>query len=226
MCSPSPVRTPIFQLTAEQPSTGECWILLEKDTPHPRAKEKPQQDSVRGKFLFIIKPHIHQRCLEGSNEILCAPGPRDTAETEPDLPLSVWVPPAEPWVSSGFPWGQGLLVQQTWVMQRVAQALLEEVTISPTIEPLTDLPTNCRTIIPRNSHIVKKVLGPTTDFPTWRSGKGTKNPQGIWLWRPMGFNYRISTGLGKQTLGGHKQKCPFVQASQEREERDSVPTRD
>ena len=27
----------------------------------------------------------------------------------------------------------------------------------------------------RNSPTVKKVLGPTTDFPTWGSGKGTKN---------------------------------------------------
>ena len=30
-----------------------------------------------------------------------------------------------------------------------------------------------------NSHTVRKVLGPTTDFPTWGSGKGTENPQGI-----------------------------------------------
>ena len=49
------------------------------------------------------------------------------------------------------------------------------------------------------------VLGSTTDFPTWGSSKGTENPPGIWLWRPVGFDYRISTGLGKQTLGGHKQ---------------------
>ena len=26
---------------------------------------------------------------------------------------------------------------------------------------------------------VKNVLGPTTDFPTWGSGKGTENPQRI-----------------------------------------------
>ena len=32
-----------------------------------------------------------------------------------------------------------------------------------------------------------------------------RNPQGIRLWRPVGFDYRTSTGLGKQTLGGHKQ---------------------
>ena len=56
-----------------------------------------------------------------------------------------------------------------------------------------------------NSHTVKKVLGCTTDFPTWGSGKGTENPQGIWLWRPVGFDYRTYKGQGKQTLGGHKQ---------------------
>ena len=50
---------------------------------------------------------------------------------------------------------------------------------------------------------IKKVLGPTTDFPTWGSGKGTENPQGIW--RPVGFDYKTYTGLGKQTLGGYKQ---------------------
>ena len=52
---------------------------------------------------------------------------------------------------------------------------------------------------------VKKVLGPTLGFPTWGSGKGIENPQGIWLWKPVGFDYRTSTVLRKQTLGGHKQ---------------------
>ena len=61
-------------------------------------------------------------------------------------------------------------------------------------------PTNCRTIKPKSSHNVTKVLGPTTDFPTWGSGKRTENPQGMWLWRPAGFDYRTSTGLGKQRL--------------------------
>ena len=56
----------------------------------------------------------------------------------------------------------------------------------------------------RSSHTVAKVLGPTTDFPTWWPGKRTENPQRIWLWKPVGFNYRTSTGLGKQTLGGYK----------------------
>ena len=33
-----------------------------KDTPHPRAKEKPHQDGRRGEITFRIKPHTLQRC--------------------------------------------------------------------------------------------------------------------------------------------------------------------
>ena len=50
-----------------------------------------------------------------------------------------------------------------------------------------------------------KVLGPTADFQTWGSHKRTENPQRIWLWMPVGFDHKPSTGLGKQTLGEHKQ---------------------
>ena len=46
-------------------------------------------------------------------------------ETEPDLPLSVWVSPAEAWVSSGLPPRQGLWLKQIWEARHV----------SPTIEP-------------------------------------------------------------------------------------------
>ena len=46
----------------------------EKDTPCPRAKEKSQQDGRRGESAFRVKPHTQQRCLEGSNKTLHAPG--------------------------------------------------------------------------------------------------------------------------------------------------------
>ena len=49
-----------------------------------------------------------------------------------------------------------------------------------------------------------KFLGPTTDFPTWGSSKGTENLQGIWLWRAQ------------------TKPC----AHQEPGERSNVPTRD
>ena len=54
---------------------------------------------------------IPDRHSEGSNKTLCAPGPRGSTETEPDMLLSVWVSPAEARVSSGLLWGQGLWLQ-------------------------------------------------------------------------------------------------------------------
>ena len=39
--------------------------------------------------MFRLKPHPQWKHSEGSHKILCAPGPRDPTETEPDLPLSV-----------------------------------------------------------------------------------------------------------------------------------------
>ena len=147
MCSSSPVRTPSLHLTAERPSTGKCWIPPKKDTSHPRAKEKPQQDGRRGKIAFRIKPYTHQRCLESSNKTLCTPGPRDPTETEPDLPLSAWVSPAESRVSSGLSRGQGLWLQQTWEAPCATKSLMEEVAISSTIKPPSRRPTNWRTIL-------------------------------------------------------------------------------
>ena len=40
------------------------------DTPCPRS-EKPQQDGRRGKFALRIKPHSLQRCSEGSGNLMC-----------------------------------------------------------------------------------------------------------------------------------------------------------
>ena len=51
--------------------------------------------------MFRIKPHIHQSLSEGSKKPLCAPGPRDSTETESDLPVTVCMSPAEARVSSG-----------------------------------------------------------------------------------------------------------------------------
>ena len=72
----------------------------------------------------------------------------------------------------------------------------------------------------RSSHAVKKVLGPTTDFPTWGSGKGTETPQGIWLWRPVGFDYRTPTGQETDSLRARTKPC----AHQDPGGRSSDPT--
>ena len=60
-----------IQLTAVQPSTGEYWVPPKKDTPHPSAREKPQQDSRKGEIVFRIKPYTYQRNSECSNKTLC-----------------------------------------------------------------------------------------------------------------------------------------------------------
>ena len=52
---------------------------------------------------------------------------------------------------------------------------MEKVTISPAIEPAADDPQTAEKSYQRNSRTVK-VLGPTTDFPTWESSKRTENP--------------------------------------------------
>ena len=51
-----------------------------------------------------------------------------------------------------------------------------------------------------------KDLGPISGSPAQESGRGTGNCQGIWLWRPVGIDYRASLVLGEtETLGRHKQ---------------------
>ena len=76
-----------LQLTAEQPSTGECWISPKTDTPHPRAKEKLQQDGRRGKIRLESNP-ITPRDARMA-QTLCTPGARDPIETETELCLNV-----------------------------------------------------------------------------------------------------------------------------------------
>ena len=129
MHSSSPVRTPKLQLTAEQSLTGKCWIPPKKDTPRPRAKEKPQQDSRRGKITFRLKPHTCQGCSEGSNKTLSSPG--YSTDTEPYMPfecLSVSCEgPGQQWPAAGA----GALGAANLGM---ASALFEAVAINPTIE--------------------------------------------------------------------------------------------
>jgi len=143
--------------------------------------------------MFRIKPHTRQRHSEGSNKTFCAPGPRD---------------PTRDWGWPGFECLSGSCVgiaQQQPAMGTGAlvAADLGDSVWAPTQSHQADNLQTGEQLYQRSSCTVAKVLGPTTDFPTWGSGKGTENPQVIW--RPVGFDYRTSTGLGKHTLGGHKQ---------------------
>ena len=104
ICSSSPGRSQKSQLAAEQPSQENVGSHQKKDTPHPRAKEKPQQDSRRGKTTIRIKPHTRQRCSEGSN--------KPCMHQDPDTPKRLSqngnrMPPAEVWVSSELLQGRG-----------------------------------------------------------------------------------------------------------------------
>ena len=67
---------------------GMARALLEEVTINPTI-EPPELTQDWG-----------NRLLEGTNKTLCTPG--DPTETEPDLPLSVSVSPAEIWVNSGL----------------------------------------------------------------------------------------------------------------------------
>ena len=54
----SPLKTPKLQLTDEQSLTGESWIPPKKDTPRPRAKDKPQQDGESCSVVSnSLRPH-------------------------------------------------------------------------------------------------------------------------------------------------------------------------
>ena len=99
MCS-LPICSLIF---CENSKTAtNCWTTMnqkkleptKKRYPHPRTKKKPQQDSMRGKTVFRIKPRNHQRWWEGLNKTLCSPGPKD--------PTRDWARPASECLSVSY----------------------------------------------------------------------------------------------------------------------------
>ena len=51
-----------------------------------------------------------------------------------------------------------------------------------------------RTVIPKFSHCCQ---GSEGHLPAWGPDRGTENPQGIWPWRPVGFDYKTSIELGE-----------------------------
>ena len=147
VCSSS-ARTPKLQLTAEQPLTGDCWIPPKKDTLHPTAKEKAQQDGRKGGVAFRIKPHISQTHSEGSNKTLCTPGPRDPTETARPA-FDCWSVSCGGMGQQQPAVGTGALAAADLGGTVCSISPLEEVTISLTIEPPSSRPTNWRTITPK-----------------------------------------------------------------------------
>ena len=176
------------------------------DAPHPSAKEKHQWDRRRGAIMFRIKPCTCQRCLEGANKALCTPGSRerisDLHKRLTVLPLSVWVSPAEARSAMACRGERSSGYSRPWRHSVWDKSSRRRSALAPPKSRQADNPQTGEQLYQRSSCMVAKVLEPTTDSPTWGSGKGTENPQGIWLWRPVGFHCRISTGLGNRLLEG------------------------
>ena len=92
-------------------------------------------------------------------------------------------------------WGQRLWLQQTWKVWHV----------NPTLEPQRRQPTNWRKMIPKMFLHCCKSSKARNRFPNLGIWQRDWEHPGNLTWRPLGFDYRTSIGLGKQTLGGHKQ---------------------
>ena len=178
--SSSPVRTPKLQVTNE-PSTGQRWIPPKKDTPHPRAKEKPQQDSRRRAVIHNIKSQTHYRCSEGANKTSCTPGPRewssDLHKRLSQTCLSVFEWPLRRHESAvtchgdggsgcSRPGRRGMWHRFFW----------RRLPLAPVSLWAEDPQTKVQ-LYERSSRTVAKVLGLTADFPTWGLVKGLRKPR-------------------------------------------------
>ena len=198
MHSSSLVKTPNLQLVAEQPWTGECWNPPVKDTPHPTAKRKPKQDSRRSATPFKMKPHTAPsppEMLGEHKKILCTSGPRErNSYHHKKLKQTIR------WLFEGLlqrhaavayhedrgsdssrPGRHDVSHESLWRRSLIGLLQSHQVGNAQTGEQL------CQ----RSSCTVAKVLDPTKDFPTWGSGRGTENPQGIWLWRSARFDDKL-----------------------------------
>ena len=109
MDSSSPGRTPKLQLTAEKPSTGECWIPPKKKKTHVQGQRRTPNKTARGAKSCLESNPIPTRDAQRTQTKLCAHQNPETPQrlTKPDLPLRVLVSPVEARISSGLLQGQG-----------------------------------------------------------------------------------------------------------------------
>ena len=172
--------------------SGDCAALepLWGDTPRPKAKEKPQKDGRRGEIAFRNRPHTHQRGSEDSN--------KPSAHQDPRTPKRL----KQNSVSCGGKgqnWpatGAGVLGAADLLM---AYALLEEVTINPTIEsPELTQDWGNRLLEGRNRTLCapgpsRKEYWPTRDWPRLAHECLGVYGEGLGQWWP-------STGLGELSI--------------------------
>ena len=177
--------------------------------------------------MFKIKLHTIQRCLDGTSKSCVCQGPRERTPTRD------WASPACKGLrvscrGNGQQWpaaGTEALTAALLGSSVSAMSPLGGVTISPTRAPPVGDPETREQLCLRSSWTVAKLLGPTTDFQTWESGKRTETwLEGIWLWRTGIFDYRTSIGKFWNTDSWRAQTKPGVH--QDPRERSSDPTRD
>ena len=160
-----------------------------------KGKGEAQQDGRRDKIVFRIKPHTHQRCLEGSKQNFV-----HTRTQGPHKSLSqtcLWVFECllrrhESAVACLGDRGSGCSRYGRSGMQ--AQSQRHRTNNQQTGGQLRQ----------RNSWIVVNVLGSTANFPIWGSGKETENPQGIWLDGQWDLIAELPQDWGNKSLGEHK----------------------
>ena len=155
-----------------QENVGFC----QKNIPDVQEQRISSNKKVGGMKLRLESNPIPARDSQMAQAIHCVHQDPETPQRLSDMLLNVWVSLAEARVSSGLPWGEGLWLQQTWVTSVWHKPSWRRSSLVPAYSCQADNPQTAEQVYQRNFCTVKKVLGATTDFPTWGSGKGNENP--------------------------------------------------
>ena len=129
--------------------------------------------------MFRIKPHTHQRWCK--QNLVCT-GPRERSsdppqETEPDLPLVLecLLQRHGPAVVCHGDRGSGCSRFGRRSMWH--KSSYKRLPLAPLQSCRADDPQTGEQLYQRAFALLQKVLGPTTDFPTWASSKGLRSPR-------------------------------------------------
>ena len=144
----------------------------------PWGKEKPQKNGRRGEITFKIKSHTCQRCLEGTNKTLYSPGPRErSSDLHKRLSQTyLWVFECllrrhRSAVACHRDWGsESNIPGKHGMWPKLSR---KRSPLAPLQNCGADNPQTVKQLYQRSSCTVVKVLGTTTDFPTWGSDKVT-----------------------------------------------------
>ena len=148
-----------------------------KKKTHVQGQRRTPNKTARGAKSCLESNPIPTRDAQRTQTKLCAHQNPETPQrlTKPDLPLRVLVSPVEARISSGLLQGQGSGCSRSGSCNMWHKLSWRMLPLAPPQSRQADDPQTEEQLYQRNSCTVKKVLGPTRDFPTWGSGKGTKN---------------------------------------------------